>query len=90
MMALVFTFPNRYVSPEQVPVQYGGLSVDYCDCNPDFTIADPVTELIVKPATKQNVEIIISEVQLLPLLSFLFEMDIRMHIILHYPYPMHG
>lgn len=51
----------KYVSPEQVPVQYGGLSVDYCDCNPDFTIADPVTELIVKPATKQNVEIIISE-----------------------------
>ncbi|KAL5776357.1 hypothetical protein ACOSP7_009283 [Xanthoceras sorbifolium] len=51
----------KYVSPEQVPIQYGGLSVDYCDCNPEFTIADPVTDIIVKPATKQTVEIIIYE-----------------------------
>ncbi|KAK3229865.1 hypothetical protein Dsin_001746 [Dipteronia sinensis] len=51
----------KYISPEQVPIQYGGLSVDYCDCNPEFTIADPVTDIVVKPATKQTVEIIIYE-----------------------------
>ena len=49
------------ISPEQVPMQYGGLSVDYCDCNPDFGIADPVTEITVKPSTKQTVEILVSE-----------------------------
>ncbi|KAI5555364.1 hypothetical protein BDE02_19G075400 [Populus trichocarpa] len=51
----------KYVSPEQVPIQYGGLSVDFCDCNPEFTFADPATEITVKPATKQTVEIIIYE-----------------------------
>ncbi|KAJ9675931.1 hypothetical protein PVL29_024751 [Vitis rotundifolia] len=51
----------KYISPEQVPIQYGGLSVDYCDCNPDFGIADPVTEITVKPSTKQTVEILVSE-----------------------------
>ncbi|KAM7266607.1 hypothetical protein ACFE04_004504 [Oxalis oulophora] len=51
----------KYISSEQVPVQYGGLSVDYCECNPEFTIADPVTEVIVKPSIKQTVEIIIYE-----------------------------
>ncbi|KAJ9145936.1 hypothetical protein P3X46_028263 [Hevea brasiliensis] len=51
----------KYISPEQVPIQYGGLSVDYCDCNPEFTVADPATEITVKPATKQTVEIIIYE-----------------------------
>ncbi|KAJ6759652.1 PATELLIN-1 [Salix purpurea] len=51
----------KYISPEQVPIQYGGLSVDYCDCNPEFTIADPATDITVKPATKQTVEIIIYE-----------------------------
>ena len=51
----------KYISPEQVPIQYGGLSVDYCDCNPDFGIADPVTEITVKPSTKQTVEILFSE-----------------------------
>ncbi|KAJ7949665.1 patellin-3-like [Quillaja saponaria] len=51
----------KYISPEHVPVQYGGLSVDYCDCNPDFSISDPVTEVPLKPTTKQTVEIIIYE-----------------------------
>ncbi|XP_059460457.1 patellin-3 [Corylus avellana] len=51
----------KYVSPEFVPVQYGGLSVDYCDCNPEFSLSDPVTAVTVKPATKQTVEIIIYE-----------------------------
>ncbi|KAG8378489.1 hypothetical protein BUALT_Bualt08G0142400 [Buddleja alternifolia] len=51
----------KYITPEQVPTQYGGLSVDFCECNPEFTIDDPATELIVKPATKQTVEIIVNE-----------------------------
>lgn len=51
----------KYISPEQVPIQYGGLSVDACDCNPDFGFDDPATELTVKPATKQTVEIQVME-----------------------------
>ncbi|KAG9145898.1 hypothetical protein Leryth_019577 [Lithospermum erythrorhizon] len=51
----------KYIAPEQVPIQYGGLLVDLCDCNPDFTVDDPVTEIIVKPTTKQTVEIIVHE-----------------------------
>ncbi|KAL2893501.1 Patellin-3 [Bienertia sinuspersici] len=51
----------KYVSPEQVPIQYGGLSVDYCDCNPEFTIEDSATVLKLNPARKQFVEIICSE-----------------------------
>jgi len=53
----------RYISPEQVPVQYGGLSVDPCDCNPDFSLEDSASEITVKPGTKQTVEIIIYEVR---------------------------
>ncbi|KAK4413379.1 Patellin-3 [Sesamum alatum] len=51
----------KYISPEQVPTQYGGLSVDFCECNPEFTVDDPATEITVKPATKQTVEIIVNE-----------------------------
>ncbi|KAK1426236.1 hypothetical protein QVD17_14905 [Tagetes erecta] len=51
----------KYVNPEHVPIQYGGLSVDYCDCNPEFTIDDPASVVSVKPATKQTVEIIVNE-----------------------------
>ncbi|XVE55039.1 hypothetical protein DITRI_Ditri03aG0129200 [Diplodiscus trichospermus] len=51
----------KYIPPEQVPIQYGGLSVDYCDCNPEFSDADPATEMTVKPGTKQTVEITIYE-----------------------------
>ncbi|CAA0827776.1 Patellin-3 [Striga hermonthica] len=64
----VFTGPTKtpdtlfkYISPEQVPTQYGGLSVDYCECNPEFTVDDPAMEITVKPATKQTVEIIVNE-----------------------------
>ena len=53
----------RYISPEHVPVQYGGLSVDNCDCNSDFTHEDTATEITVKPTTKQTVEIIVYEVR---------------------------
>ncbi|CAH2070668.1 unnamed protein product [Thlaspi arvense] len=65
---LVFSSPSRsaetlfkYISPEHVPVQYGGLSVDNCDCSSDFTHDDTATEITVKPTTKQTVEIIIYE-----------------------------
>lgn len=50
--------------PEHVPIQYGGLSVDFCDCNPEFTIDDPAAEITIKPATKQTVEIVVNEVLL--------------------------
>ncbi|KAI3759199.1 hypothetical protein L6452_06818 [Arctium lappa] len=68
---VVFASPARtvetvfkYVSPEHVPIQYGGLSVDYCDCNPQFTIDDPAAVVTVKPTTKQTVEIIVNEEKL--------------------------
>ncbi|KAM5574826.1 patellin-3 [Rosa sericea] len=51
----------KYISAEHVPIQYGGLSVDYCECNPEFTIADPVVDVTIKPGTKKTVEIIIYE-----------------------------
>lgn len=51
----------KYIPPEQVPIQYGGLSVDLCDCNPDFGMDDPATEITVKPLTKQTVEIQVLE-----------------------------
>ncbi|KAL0437905.1 UNVERIFIED_CONTAM: Patellin-3 [Sesamum latifolium] len=51
----------KYINPEQVPTQYGGLSVDFCECNPEFTVDDPATEITIKPATKQTVEIIVNE-----------------------------
>ncbi|KAI4388828.1 hypothetical protein MLD38_001123 [Melastoma candidum] len=51
----------KYISPEHVPVQYGGLSVDDCDCTSQFTPDDPATEMTVKPGTKQIVEIIVYE-----------------------------
>ncbi|ESQ38651.1 hypothetical protein EUTSA_v10028522mg [Eutrema salsugineum] len=65
---LVFAGPSRsaetlfkYISPEHVPVQYGGLSVDNCDCISDFTHDDTATEITIKPTTKQTVEIIVYE-----------------------------
>uniref|UniRef100_A0A5B7BGW4 Putative patellin-3 n=1 Tax=Davidia involucrata TaxID=16924 RepID=A0A5B7BGW4_DAVIN len=51
----------KYITPEQVPIQYGGLSVDFCECNPEFSVDDPATEITVKPATKQTVEIQVNE-----------------------------
>nr|XP_010909148.1 patellin-3 [Elaeis guineensis] len=52
----------KYIAPEQVPVQYGGLSKDG---DPDFTSADAVTEVTIKPSSKQTVEIPVSETCLL-------------------------
>lgn len=56
LMALVL---NRYIAPELVPVQYGGLSREG---DHEFTTADPVTEVTIKPATKHAVEFPVSEV----------------------------
>lgn len=64
LIHLVYDWANRYIAPEQVPIQYGGLSVDFCDCNPAFTNNDPASEITIKPATKQTVEILVNEVRL--------------------------
>ncbi|PKA58369.1 Patellin-3 [Apostasia shenzhenica] len=44
----------RYISPEQVPVQYGGLSKDN---DPEFTTTDAVTEVTIKPSGKHIIEL---------------------------------
>ncbi|CAH9080230.1 unnamed protein product [Cuscuta europaea] len=48
----------KYIAPEQVPVQYGGLSRegDY-----DFTTSDPATEESIKPTCKHTVEFPVTE-----------------------------
>lgn len=56
---LCFCRCNRYIVPEQVPVQYGGLSKDG---DQEFCPADSVTEITLKPTTKQTVEFPVSEV----------------------------
>ncbi|CAL5439074.1 unnamed protein product [Camellia sinensis] len=48
----------KYTAPEQVPVQYGGLSRDG---EQEFTTADVVTEETIKPASKHTVEFPVSE-----------------------------
>ncbi|KAA8538686.1 hypothetical protein F0562_028333 [Nyssa sinensis] len=52
----------KYIAPEQVPVQYGGLSREG---EQEFTTADCVTEDTIKPTTKHTVEFPISETCLL-------------------------
>ncbi|KAG8389656.1 hypothetical protein BUALT_Bualt01G0001600 [Buddleja alternifolia] len=61
----VFAGPTRtaetlfkYIAPEQVPVQYGGLSKAG---EQEFTTADPATEETIKPASKHTVELPITE-----------------------------
>ncbi|QHN99916.1 uncharacterized protein DS421_13g401980 [Arachis hypogaea] len=49
----------KYIAPEQVPVQYGGLSREG---EQEFSTADPVTEVTIKPATKHTVEFSFAEV----------------------------
>ncbi|KAJ0086027.1 hypothetical protein Patl1_07201 [Pistacia atlantica] len=43
----------KYIAPEQVPVQYGGLSREG---EQEFTTADAVTDIIIKPAAKHIIE----------------------------------
>ncbi|CAA7400336.1 unnamed protein product [Spirodela intermedia] len=49
----------KYIAPEQVPVQFGGLSKDN---DSDFGTSDPTTEITVKPSSKHSIEIPVSEV----------------------------
>ncbi|CAI9786962.1 unnamed protein product [Fraxinus pennsylvanica] len=48
----------KYIAPEQVPVQYGGLSRDG---EQEFTTADPAVEEFIKPASKHTIELPITE-----------------------------
>uniref|UniRef100_A0ACD5W5T0 Uncharacterized protein n=1 Tax=Avena sativa TaxID=4498 RepID=A0ACD5W5T0_AVESA len=44
----------RYIAPEQVPVQFGGL---FKEDDTEFSTSDVVTELTVKPSSKESIEI---------------------------------
>ncbi|KAL6616467.1 hypothetical protein ACP70R_038737 [Stipagrostis hirtigluma subsp. patula] len=44
----------RYIAPEQVPVQFGGL---FKEDDPEFTTSDAVTELTLKASSKETIEI---------------------------------
>ncbi|KAL3324266.1 hypothetical protein AABB24_038449 [Solanum stoloniferum] len=48
----------KYIVPEHVPVQYGGLSREG---EQEFTVADPATEDTVKPASKHTIEFPVTE-----------------------------
>ncbi|PWZ31328.1 Patellin-5 [Zea mays] len=48
----------RYIAPEQVPVQFGGL---FKEDDPEFTTSDTVSELTIKPSSKETVEIPVTE-----------------------------
>ncbi|XP_042473128.1 patellin-3-like [Zingiber officinale] len=52
----------KCIAPEQIPVQFGGLSKEN---DPDFSIADAVTEVTIKPSTKHVIEIPVIEPHLL-------------------------
>ncbi|KAK4490032.1 hypothetical protein RD792_000686 [Penstemon davidsonii] len=48
----------QYIAPEQIPVQYGGLSKEG---EVEFTTSDPATEETIKPASKCTIELPITE-----------------------------
>ncbi|XP_047055470.1 patellin-3-like [Lolium rigidum] len=48
----------RYIAPEQVPIQFGGL---YKEDDPEFTTSDSVTELTIKASSKETIEIPVTE-----------------------------
>lgn len=50
----------RYIAPEQLPVQFGGLSREG---EQEFATAEPATEEIIKPACKHTIEIPVTEVR---------------------------
>ncbi|KAG6706762.1 hypothetical protein I3842_07G237600 [Carya illinoinensis] len=52
----------KYIAPEQVPAQYGGLKREEEE---EFTTADPVTEVTIKPASKHTIEFPVAETGLL-------------------------
>ncbi|KAF5731555.1 hypothetical protein HS088_TW18G00235 [Tripterygium wilfordii] len=47
----------KYIAPEQVPVQYGGLSRE----GEEFSTSDPATEVTIKPTSKHTVEFAFTE-----------------------------
>ncbi|KAL6512131.1 Patellin-3 [Orobanche gracilis] len=49
----------KYIAPEQVPVQYGGLSKE--DGEQEFTTADPAIQEIIMPTCKHTIELPITE-----------------------------
>ncbi|MCL7050014.1 hypothetical protein MKW94_014490 [Papaver nudicaule] len=49
----------KYIAPERLPVAHGGA---YKEGEHEFSTADSVTEITIKPATKQTVEFPVSEV----------------------------
>ncbi|KAG9145908.1 hypothetical protein Leryth_019578 [Lithospermum erythrorhizon] len=62
----VFAGPSRsaeilfkYISPEKVPVRYGGLSKE--EGESEFTCDDAPTEVIIKPASKHTIEFEVTE-----------------------------
>lgn len=55
---------NRYIEPEQVPVQYGGLKKDG---DSEFSDSHPVTLVAIKPGSKHVIEFPYSEVWFLQL-----------------------
>ncbi|XP_042507145.1 patellin-3-like [Macadamia integrifolia] len=52
----------KYIAPEQVPVQYGGLSREG---EQEFSTSDAVIDVTVKPTSKHTVEIPVTETSLL-------------------------
>ncbi|KAI3899732.1 hypothetical protein MKW92_034510 [Papaver armeniacum] len=52
----------KYIAPERLGVAYGGA---YKEGEHEFSIADSVTEITIKPATKQTVEFPVSEASIL-------------------------
>uniref|UniRef100_A0A7N0TNJ1 Patellin-3 n=1 Tax=Kalanchoe fedtschenkoi TaxID=63787 RepID=A0A7N0TNJ1_KALFE len=61
----VFAGPSRtadtlfkYIAPEQVPIQYGGLSGSDQEA---FTTTDAATEVVIKPTSKHTIEIPFTE-----------------------------
>lgn len=65
----VFASPSRtaetlfkYIAPEQVPAQYGGLSME---AEQEFTAAEPATGVTIKPTSKHTVEFPVTETCLL-------------------------
>ncbi|KAL5677151.1 hypothetical protein ACJX0J_013282, partial [Zea mays] len=62
---IVFCSPDRsaetlfrYVALEQVPVRFGGL---YKEDDTEFSASDVVTELTVKPSSKETIEVPVTE-----------------------------
>ncbi|KAJ8442858.1 hypothetical protein Cgig2_022224 [Carnegiea gigantea] len=56
-----FNAKNRYISPEQVPVRFGGLSRDDKQACCQFTSNEPVSEVTIKPASKHTAEFSFAE-----------------------------